>query len=95
MSENSTVGPCWGLTSTPVWKVYPFTLALNIPEKQFHETRARLRMKAGYTALELVDEAYREQGLWNESTPAKIALERKERARAMRLPAKDRALLGC
>lgn len=95
MSENSTVGPCWGLTSTPVWEVYPFTLALNIPAKQFHETRARLRMKAGYTALELVDDAMAEQELWNTHTPEEAALERKERARAMRLPAKDRVLLGC
>lgn len=81
-------------SSAPVWEVYPFKLELLIPEKEFHQTRARMRMEAGYTALDLVREAMDEQTLWNTRTALEAAQDRLRLADAMNLSASERNLLG-
>lgn len=52
-------------------------------------------MKAGFTALQLVADAMREERRWHDCTALETALAARRIADALRLSERDRALLGC
>lgn len=93
MSQKRT-SPARGQASAPVWEVWPFKLELLIPEREFQEKRARIRMKAGYTPLQLVADAMREERRWHDCTASETAKAAQSIADALRLSPQDRALLG-
>jgi hypothetical protein len=70
-------------------------LPLLCSEDEFYRTRARIRMQAGFTALQLVEDEMVEATLWHASTPERAALDRKAFADARHFPASDRVILGC
>ena len=45
------------------WNCFPFVLELLIPADEFHRKRAAMRMRAGYTPLQLVSDALAEAEL--------------------------------
>lgn len=83
-----------GVSSAPVWEVYPFKLALLCSADRFHWKRARIRMKAGFTALDLVADAMAEGELWNAHTPEETAQKARRIADALRIPEQDRKFIG-
>lgn len=97
MTRNHNPAPSLagvGESSSPVWEVYPFRLALRCSVAEFHRTRARIRMKHGRNVLSLVGDAMAEGDLWRARNDTERAADAKRIADALNIPERDRAILG-
>lgn len=83
------------VSSAPVWEVYPFRLKLSCSEKVFHRERARIRMRLGFTPLDIVADAMIESEKWQGRSEQERLADAKRIADALHVPEEHRAILGC